>query len=168
MNSQSRLEIAQGSLDRTLEFFSRVDAKASFILALNTGMLALLALNFDYNDILIWSFTGPFILAVLGLSSSLFNIYHCQFPQLKGGSGSKFYFKEIASRTEAQFIDEFLKEKEDGLLKDVLGQVWRNSEILNQKYAALKLAFIFTALSLLPWLTFLAVTTSIHSGIKVV
>ena len=166
MNNQSRLEIAQSSLDRILEFFNRVDTKASFILALDTGMLALLALNFDYKEMLTWYVTVPCALAALFLSVSLFHIYHCQFPQLDGGSGSNFYFKEIASRTETQFIDEFQKEKEEDLLKDILGQVWRNSEILKQKYAALKSAFIFTGLSLVPWLVFFAVTTSLHSALK--
>lgn len=167
MNTEARLEIAQNSLDRALDFFSRVDTKASFILALDTGMLALLALNFDYRDVLIWYVTMPCVLAVLGLFASLFHIYHCQFPQLDGGSGSKFYFKEIASRTEAQFIDEFMAEDEENLLKDILGQVWRNSEILNQKYSAMKAAFILMALSLVPWLVFFAVSTSLHSGFRI-
>lgn len=167
MNVEHRLEIAQSSLDRTLEFFSRVDTKASFILAFDTGMLALLALNFDYKDIGLWFVMVPCALAVLGLLISLFHIYHCQFPQLAGGSGSKFYFKEVAARTQAQFIEEFLKESEENFLKDILGQVWRNSEILKQKYAALKNAFVFSAISILPWLLFFAVTTSLHTGFKV-
>ena len=35
--------------------------------------------------------------------------------------------------------------------KDLLGQAWRNSEILVDKFIHLKRAFIFMAVSLVPW-----------------
>jgi len=60
------------------------------------------------------------------------------------------YFREIAKRTEAKFIDEFLAQDETVYVKDVLGQVWRNSQILDEKFNHLKRAFVFMALAALP------------------
>lgn len=160
MKVENRLQIAENSLDRTLEFFSRVDSKASFIFAFDTGMLVLIALNFDFSEALNWHIALPGGVATIMLLGSLYFIYRSQFPQLKGGTDSKIYFKEIAARNEEKFIDVFMHESEENLLKDVLGQVWRNSEILRQKYSAVKMAFILTGVAIIPWLAFFVATAT--------
>ncbi len=63
------------------------------------------------------------------------------------------YFREIARRTESKFIDQFMSQDESAKLKDILSQVWRNSEILKMKYDSLKRAFILMALSIIPWMS---------------
>lgn len=62
------------------------------------------------------------------------------------------YFREIAQRTEAKFIDEWLQFMDEEYLKDLLGQVWRNSEILKQKFDHIRWAFNLLALAVVPWL----------------
>ena len=66
------------------------------------------------------------------------------------------YFREIAQRTESNFIDEFTQQNQQARAKDVLGQVWRNSEILKQKFDALKVAFILMAIAIFPWVVAVA------------
>jgi hypothetical protein len=83
---------------------------------------------------------------------------------LKGGANSLIYFREIAKRTETRFIDDFIAQAEDAHTRDLLGQVWRNSEILKMKYDALKIAFVLSALALIPWVIFLALAAVAHSG----
>ena len=61
------------------------------------------------------------------------------------------YFREIAKRTEAKFIDEFAAQSETDYAKDMLGQAWRNSEILTEKFDRLKWAFLFMAIAAIPW-----------------
>ena len=70
---------------------------------------------------------------------------------------SLVYFREIASRTESKFIDEFMKQTETDHVKDLLGQVWRNSEILKDKFDYLKTAFVFVALAIPPWVVSLVI-----------
>ena len=73
------------------------------------------------------------------------------FPSLEGGRGSLIYFREIAKRKEAQYAEEFRSISEEDYLKDLLGQVWRNSEILTEKFDHISTAFNWTAFSILPW-----------------
>jgi Family of unknown function (DUF5706) len=94
---------------------------------------------------------------VLFLGISFWFLYKGAFPNLKGGTASLVYFREIARRTEAKFIDEFTKQTAGEYAKDMLGQVWRNSEILKEKFDCLRLAFIFLALGIPPWVASLAI-----------
>jgi hypothetical protein len=97
-----------------------------------------------------WPLLIPFAACCL-IFISIWHLYKIAFPVLKGGKSSLVYFREIAARTEAKFIEEFAAQPEAEYAKDVLGQVWRNSEILVDKFNHLKCAFIFMALSVLPW-----------------
>jgi hypothetical protein len=157
-------DAAERQLDRVLSFFPRVEAKGSFLFALNTGLLALLALNLNLDDFRVWFVIMPAISVLLIIGASLYFLYRSSFPSLKGGANSLIYFREIAKRTETRFIDDFIAQAEDAHTRDLLGQVWRNSEILKMKYDALKIAFVLSALALIPWVIFLALAAVAHSG----
>ena len=160
----SAKDATEKQLDRVLSFFPRVEAKASFLFALDTGLLALVALNLQLDDFRVWFLVLPAAVALLIIGASLYFLYRCSFPLLKGGANSLVYFREIAKRTEAKFIDEFIAQNDDAHIRDLLGQVWRNSEILKMKFDAMKIAFILSAIALLPWIIFLALTAVVHSG----
>jgi|SRR5579862_4912516 len=160
----TKKDTAEKQLDRVLGFLPRVDAKSSFLFAIDTGLLALLALNLTQDDFRYWFLILPAIIAVVLISASLYFVYRSSFPSLKGGTHSLIYFREIAGLTEAKFIDEFNAQNDDALSRDLLGQVWRNSEILKMKYDAVKVAYVLTAFSLIPWALFLALAAMIHSG----
>ncbi|MGB7888691.1 MAG: Pycsar system effector family protein [Xanthobacteraceae bacterium] len=156
-------ETAEKQLDRIMGFFPRVDAKGSFLFALNTGMLAFLFLNLRPTDLNAWFLALPAGVAIVTLAASLINLYRSAYPSLKGGAESLIYFREIAKRTEAKYIDAFTKQT-DAYVRDVMGQVWRNSEILTIKYDAVKLAFTLTAFTLIPWSIFLSAAAAVHAG----
>jgi len=143
-------EVATSELDRVLGFFPRADAKGSVLLAIDTGMLAVLASNlpasssFDY-----WLLVT--VVPVVSIAISLWHLYMGAFPSLEGGRGSLIYFREISKRTEDRFIEEFTELSEEAYLKDILGQVWRNSEILKTKFDHISTAFNWTAFAILPW-----------------
>ena len=155
MNEKDRLDVASEQLNRVLGFFGRVDSKASALFATNSALLAIVCLNLSGSDIYVWYLTASAALAISLILVSHYFLYRCAFPSLKGGNNSLIYFREIANRTEAKFIDEFVSADEDELTKDVLGQVWRNAEILKIKFDSVKVSFILTAISLLPWAAFL-------------
>jgi hypothetical protein len=148
---QEQRKEARDQLTLILSFFPRVDAKASALLAINTGMLAFLASN---SPPLLTMSVFAYILAgitVAMIGGSLWFLYRVAFPALDGGHQSLIYFRETAKRTEANFIDEFVTQEDGSRVKDLLGQVWRNSCILTSKFDSLKWAFILMALAILPW-----------------
>lgn len=157
MDDKTLVDSARDQLNRILGFFPRVDAKASVVLAVDTGMLGFLVSNVPKLSTLAWWELALPALTTALLGFSLWNIYKQASPNLKGGQMSLVYFREIASRTESKFIDEFMKQTETDHVKDLLGQVWRNSEILKDKFDYLKTAFVFVALAIPPWVVSLVI-----------
>jgi hypothetical protein len=157
MDQKDLAESARSQLDRVLSFFQRVDGKASVVLAVDTGMLAFLVAHVPAPHLLTWWEIAVPTLTVVLLAISLWFLYKGAFPNLEGGSASLVYFREIAGRTEARFIEEFSKQSLADHCKDLLGQVWRNSEILKEKFDCLKVACIFLAVAILPWIVSLTI-----------
>lgn len=143
-------------LKLVLSFFPRVNTMLSLILAIDTGMLGVLAANAPA----IKTLTRPMVIASLAtgalIAASLIFLYRGAFPDLDGGHDSLIYFREIARRTERTFVEEFKRQSDEDYINDVLRQVWRNSEILSAKFRSLKAAFIATATAIAPWVISLA------------
>jgi hypothetical protein len=155
MDNNQKIEFTKNQLDRVLGFFPRADAKASVVLGIDIGILALLATNAPSPK----SFEGYMVFAVIPVFLvvvSLWHLYQGSFPKLEGGTQSLIYFREIANRTESKYLEEFLAVEDDELIKDLLSQIWRNSEILKEKFDHLKLAYIFMASAVVPWAVTLA------------
>jgi hypothetical protein len=151
MEPKLLLGTARDQLNLILSFFPRVDAKASVLLAVDTGMAGYLASRLRAPQFsLTWQLLAPLVTFLL-VALSFWHLYKSAFPNLAGGNLSLVYFREIAKRTETRFIDEFIAQQEADYVKDVLGQVWRNSEILTQKFIHLKWAFFLTAAAVIPW-----------------
>jgi hypothetical protein len=128
--NDASLKDARDQLTLVLSFFSRVDAKLSTVLAIDTAMLAALSASFPpLAKMTAWMAVAP-ALATLSLGLSFFYLYRGGFPDVGGGHDSAVYFKEIAKRTEAKFIEEYCRHAPESLRHAVLGQVWRNSENL--------------------------------------
>jgi hypothetical protein len=166
MENQQLIDLARDQLNRVLGFFSRVDAKISVLLSVNIAMLALLAGKAPLKD-LHWN-SLPALVAFLALALialSLIFLYQASFPRLVGGKRSLLYFRGIAARNEFVFIDEFIAQSEEAYIKDMLSQVWRNSEILKQKYDHIKYSFIALICALPPWLLALAMFVSLNSEV---
>src|SRR5580704_10390373 len=137
MEQKTLLSSAHDELVLVLSFFPRVDAKASVVLAVDTGMVGYLSAHLPgLASVLWWEFLAPACTIAL-LTCSFWFLYKGAFPRLKGGEGSLVYFREVAGRTETKFVDEFMGQQESVYIKDVLGQSWRNSQILKDKFDAL-------------------------------
>ena len=152
LGRETLLSASKDQLSLVLSFFPRVDAKLSVVLAIDTGVLAVLGADSPPLRNLTGSMIAPAVLAVLLLAGSIVFLYRGAFPNLEGGGHSLVFFREIARRTEHKFIEEFKHQNGDEHANDVLGQVWRNSQILTAKFAALKAAFILLAVAIAPWL----------------
>jgi len=162
MGHEDNLDAANSQLDRVLGFFSRVETKASFLFAINTSLLAIMALNFSPADLAFCSEMIPAVGASILILVSFFFLYRSSFPNLRGGDDSLLYFRAIAQRAEIDFVQAFTQRSVEQHTHDLLGQVWRNSEILKMKFDAVKVSFILTAISLLPLSLFLIVAALHH------
>lgn len=160
--AKDRLPIISAQLDRTLTFFNRVESKSSLLFASNIGLLSLMLYNVSYQDLKTWYLITPVILASTLIAFSLGHLYMTSYPDTKGGHESLFYFKSIGSNTEQNFIDSFTKKTDFELEKDMLGQVWRNSQILNDKFSHVESAYRFSLLSILPWIFFLFASSAVN------
>ena len=151
MTADERLRTAKDQLALVLDFFGRVETKLSVILGIDLAMLGFLASRFPgirSVPIGAWIAVGVY-LVLSGLS--LLQLYHGSFPQLEGGNQSLVYFREIAKRTEVRFVEEFNTASAETLAKDVSCQVWRNSQILSNKFDHSVWAYRLMALSVIPW-----------------
>jgi hypothetical protein len=156
------IDIIQRQLDRVLGFFPRVEARINGLFGVNTLILAIGALNVSASDLKLWFVTVPGFFASVGLLASYAFLYRANFPDVRGGQGSLVYFAEIEKRTEANYQAELLACSDERFREDLVGQIWRNSQILCAKFVFVRNATIATTLSLLPFFIFLAVTASIH------
>jgi hypothetical protein len=162
------LKDARDQLGLVLSFFSRVDAKLSTILAVDSGMIAALSASVPpLAQVSAWMAIAPAIATALMVASYIY-LYKGGFPDVRGGHQSCVYFKEIANRTEAKFIDDYSRQTPDSLRLDVLGQVWRNSEILTEKYRCLRIAFICMAVGAIPWALSLALFALSKANVQLV
>jgi hypothetical protein len=164
---EANLKDARDQLSMVLSFFPRVDAKLSTVLAIDTAMLAALSASVPPIEKVSWCMAVAPIITFLLIVVSYVYLYRGGFPNVKGGQKSIVYFKEIASRTEANFIEEYAQQTQESLRTEILGQVWRNSEILSEKFSRLKIAFIFMALAAAPWAVSLAVFALARASVQV-
>lgn len=161
------LATIENQLDRILSFFPRIEARINGLFGVNTLILAAGALNISVEDLKLWYVTIPGTIAVIALAMSYVFLFRANFPDVRGGAGSLVFFAEIQKRTETGYLDEFLACSEEELRKDMIGQIWRNSQILCEKYIYVKKAIISTTVALLPFFIFLATTASLHMRIPI-
>lgn len=148
---------AKNQLDLVLSFFPRIDAKFSVVLGLDIGMLGVLAAKVPNPVFAVPTMTWYVIAGfVVALVFSLLQLYRGSYPNVKGGEDSVIFFRYIAKQTEHKFIESFKAMTTDQLGDELLGQAWRNARILDQKIAALKWAYIFMAVAVVPWALALA------------
>ncbi len=159
MDNLRRTELAKDQLDRVLNFFPRIDNKSSVVLAIDTGMLAFLTAHAPaFTELRGWIAFFP-ALTVFLITMSITYLYKGGSPSLEGGRQSLIYFREIAQRAETNYVDDIMASSEEKYLKDILGQIWRNSSILKEKFDHLKTALTFLAWAIIPWATSLALFT---------
>jgi hypothetical protein len=162
MTDKELTEIAKDNLNRVLGFFPRVDFISSIVLAIDVSALAVLASNAPpLKELDRWSVVALGSVILIGFS--LYHLYKGAFPRLQGGPLSLIYFREIASRREEEFIKAFVEQEGEFYLNDLLRQIWRNSEILTQKFDHLKYSFMFLAYAITPWLISIIVFASRHT-----
>lgn len=156
------LQTCERQLDRIQAFIPRLDTKVSALFAIETGQIAIAALNLMIGDLKVWWVVTPLLLFLSAAAFVFFNLYRCTYPHLNGGHSSLIYFNEIAELREAEYVQRFGALTKSEFKSDVTAQIWRNAEIACLKYGYLKQATIAAMLSLLPWTALLLATSLAH------
>ncbi len=90
-------------------------------------------------------------ISLLFQSASLFCVYLVNYPQTKGPATSLNFFGGIANRTFREYNAAFMKLSGSDYLSDLLEQCHRNAEIVSRKFSALKWAYRFLLVGVVPW-----------------
>lgn len=162
------LEVAERQLDRIQSFFPRIDSKVSALFAIASGQIAIAAVNLSFEDLKLWWITVPATAFLLTIGWTILNLYWCTYPHLNGGSRSLVYFSEIAKLREPEYLERYTALTEERLKADIVGQIWRNSEIVSAIYRYLKHGTAAAMLSLIPWTALLVATSLSHWKLPVV
>jgi hypothetical protein len=149
--ASQRNVIAWKRLDLVLSFFGRADTRLSLVFGVDVGVLGYLVAHAPRIQEFQW-FMALAAIPVGLIGRSLWHVYLGFFPQLKGGAGSLIYFREIAKLPQESFVEQVRVRADEAELTDLLQQVWRNSQILTDKFDHLKSAFELLAWAIAPWL----------------
>lgn len=150
ITQREQLEAAERRLDRLLDWISRSDTKFSIILGVDTGMLGFLATSTPASALPVRA-TVLATVSVALLVASLAFIYRGTYPRTKGPGGSLVYFGSMAGKDLEDLKESFWACSLKGHLDDVLGQVHRNSEILDRKFTELQRAYRCLVAAVIPW-----------------
>lgn len=144
-------ERAEKILMLQLDWVRTADSKVPPLFAIDIAMLGLLAALVKLLPA--WTIPGAVACSVAAISLllSLFFLALAMFPRLNGPKESNVFFGGIAKQSEKNFKENFLNASDSGIKDDLLGQAYRNAEIASMKYSNVKIAFVFTFCSILPW-----------------
>ncbi len=145
-------ERAEKILTLQLDWVRTADSKVPPLFAIDISMLGLLAALVKLLPA--WTIPAAVAcsIAAIPLLLSLVFLALAMFPRLDGPKESNVFFGGIAKQSEKSFKANFFKASDSDIQDDLLGQAYRNAEIASKKYSNIKLAFILTFCSALPWI----------------
>jgi len=152
INNTERISFLEENLARQLAWISAADSKISFVFAIDTAMLGLLA-AVSPMAVCSWR-VAPAVFAgfaaVFGLTS-LILLSLASFPRTKGPKSSLIFFGGIAQRDASQFKESVCEMSPESHLDDLCAQCHRNAEIADRKFAWVQWATVALYLSVVPW-----------------
>ena len=159
MSVPGRLDLALDHLDRVQSFHGRIDARVAVVFALDVGMAAITVTNLP-KSVLHTCLAIPAIVALGCIAASLVFLMMTSYSHLATKSRpSLLYFGDIARLSSADYVKSATQATDADLLDDALCQIWRNSEIVQVKFARTQRAFFLTCAAAVLWLAFLLALT---------
>jgi len=162
-NKNNLVGFLEVNLARQISWIGVADSKISFVFAVSTAMLGVLA-AVSPKAVEGWA-VAPAIFAafatVFGLASLLL-LSLASFPRTKGPKNSLIYFGGIAQRDAEQFKQAASQMSTESYIDDLSAQCHRNAEIAERKFVWVQRALIVLYLAVAPWC--LAVYLLYNSG----
>lgn len=154
-----RIEVAERQLAAVQTFFPRLDAKVTTLFGVATAQFVVLLLNLKLEDLEHWYVAFLVTVYAALYAAALINLYLCNHPHLAAGSRALSYFGHVAAMGENEFVVEYASLTPEQLLNDLSRQIWRNSQIVAQKFRFLKHASAAVLLATVPWLVVILLKT---------
>lgn len=151
----NRVDWAEKNLTRQIDWIGKFDVKANLLIAIYMAMLSYLFSVLPRLHLFNTGLTISTVLTIGLLSIGIACLFRALVPNVKiseGGPSSFIFFGTIPLKPAEQFVKSFSELNEDTYLTDLLWQVYRNAQILGQKFSNLKTAYIFLAIATVPWL----------------
>lgn len=151
-DDQTRLDLLDRILGRNLQWVSAADSKVAPILALDTGMLGVIAALFPKPSAWSAAQVAATSIATALLLTSMIAVASAVFPRLEGPKGSKVFFGGVAQTDRDVYVTSILAGITSDLLQDFAKQCHRNAEIAETKFHYIRWAMILLFCSIVPWL----------------
>jgi hypothetical protein len=160
-----RLDRAERHLDRMQSFFPRIDTKLTAVAAWLSVELGVGALNISWADLRSFHVWCPFAAYVAASLVAAVQLWRCVFPDSRGGQGSLIYFGAIAALKRDEFATRYKAVSKEDLLEDLIEQIWRNAQIVCDKYSAVQSAIRWASMSLALLILALIATSAAHQSL---
>lgn len=139
------------ALERQLAWIASAEVKVGVVVSIQVAMLAGLGAAFAATTTksawAIGSATMCALFGVVSLACAAMAVY----PRVKGPD-SLFFFGKIASHTQVDYVDQFIKASDHALASDLAAQVHVNAKIALRKHEWVSKAMMVAFMSALPWL----------------
>lgn len=157
--------VLQGQLGHISSFNSQIDSRATGILAMNTAILAVAAVNLKLSDFC--SFPTVLSIVILSVASvfGLAMIYALSFPTLKGEGNNLTYFGDIAKQQRVDFVAGIARSSSDAYSDWIIEQIWVVSSIVARRFTFLRLATISLMVAAVAFISFLIFSSILHASL---
>ncbi len=156
ISDTDQISFLEKNLARQIAWISAADSKISFVFAIDTALLGLLAAvspkqasSWTVAPAIFAAFAAVFVLA------SLIFLSLASFPRTKGPKSSLIFFGGIVQRDADQFRRAMCEMSAESHIDDLCVQCHRNAEIAERKFVWVQRAMVTLYLSVAPW--FLAI-----------
>jgi hypothetical protein len=158
MTEPERLKYAQWILERNLAWASAAEVKVGVIVAIDTGMLGSLAGAFGglypyQRTPCIYSFA---IAATVLLGIAIACAAGAVLPRVEGPASSFIFFGKIVKDPAPDYADKVRSASDRHVLDDCLAQIYRNAEIVCQKFIWVRRAMACSFAGVVPWVVAVA------------
>jgi len=152
MSNVDEIAFLEGNLARQLGWIAAADAKATFVFAVDTAMLGVLA-AVSPRSACEWELVPALVasLTVALLLASLSSLCFATFPRTKGPKRSLIYFGGVATQSREKFAEAVSQFSVPAYAADLAAQCHRNAEIAACKFRWVRRALASVFLSVLPW-----------------
>ena len=155
MTENERLTFALAQLDRVQAFHGRAEGRVPALLATNVAMAIITIINLT-KPVLDSAWVGVAAFALVFTGYAIFRLLVLSYSRLDNKvKPSLLYFGDVARQKSDVYVAAASQASAADLIDDALCQVWRNSEILDAKFARAQRAFFATVAAICCWLIFL-------------
>lgn len=152
MEDRENVRFLESNLARQLAWINAADSKISFVFAIDTAMLGLLA-AISPAKVGDWTVVPAVLAAVAAVLVliSLILLSLASFPRTKGPKSSVVYFGSISQMDVDQFKESVFEMSIESYVDDLCAQCHRNAKISQRKYSWVQRASVALYLSVVPW-----------------